>query len=444
LKEIICMVAIATAGSGGAPAVAGAPTAETDEAPPALSVADRMIIAAQINHVVKRYFAHWEGLTSAYDWDSRFEEYVKEAVDAKDRRTFSLATMRLIASLENGHSSFSDKLIRDEPYLPFHARPVEGRWVVTASWTSHLSPGDVISSVDGVPIEQWLGPIRAIVGQSNLRARDRVLLINGRTLWPQRVRLGLASSKTVTVDRTAPRGEGRPAGKPFDVATTVRDDGTVIIRIPSFDSLKFESAAMAAIRAHAGAPLIVFDVRGNGGGITPMLLLRTIMDRPYAGTIVTTPMTNAENDARRSLDPSAPPLQVMVRYGPELNQPAATAVSGAMAILMDGGCASACEDFVTRFRSGNRGPLLGETTFGSTGQPYVLEWPKWKMTLRISTKREFMPDGRPFEGVGITPDIAIPALPADFDNASDLQLERALAALRSSPASGLPESSSIR
>lgn len=405
-----------------------------EEASPPFTLADRMVVAAQINHVVKRYFAHWEGLPPEFDWDARFADYLKEAIAAPDRRSFSIATMRLFASLENGHSSFSDRLLDEEPTLPFHARPIEGKWTVTASWIAELSPGDVIVTIDGTPIDLWVAPLRAIVAQSDARAKDRVLLLQGRALWPQRVRLGLASGKIVSVDRAEPQGDRRPTPKPFEVETTVRTDGVVVIRIPSFDEPKFESAAVAAVKAHAGAPLILFDVRGNGGGNTPSDLLTTIMDNPYAGTIVNTPMTIAESDAQASFSVDAAPPRVMIRYGPERIQPTADAITGPMAVLMDGGCGSACEDFVIRFQSGKRGPLLGEASFGSTGQPYFVQSPQWKMWMRISTKREYLPDGRPFEGVGVTPDIAVPQHISDLSAKGDPWLERALAAIRAAPA----------
>lgn len=415
----------------GSSAAAQPAQAEVEEAAATISTADRMLIAAQINHVVKRYFAHWEGLPPDYDWDKQFAAYVKEALAAPDRRSFSLTTMRLIASLNNGHSTFYDDVLDNEPSLPFHARPVEGKWLVTSSFIPEVSPGDVIMTVDGIPIDRWLAPSRAIVAQSDARARDRLVLLQGRALWPQAFRLGLASGKTIAINTDTPRGERRPARKPFEVETTVRPDGVVVIRIPSFADPKFEAAAVAAVRAHAGAPLILFDVRGNGGGNTPSALLATIIDRPYAGTIVNTPMTIAENDAQASFRPdAAPPPRLMIRYGPDRTEPAADAIRGPMAVLMDGGCGSACEDFVIRFQSGKRGPLMGEATFGSTGQPYFIQWPELKMSLRISSKREYLPDGSPFEGVGVKPDISVSERIADLTAPGDPQLERALAAWR--------------
>lgn len=389
--------------------------------------ADRMVVAAQINHIVKRYFAHWEGLPPDYDWDAHFASYLKEALAAPDRRTFSLATMRLIASLDNGHSSFTDQALDDEPVLPFHAMPIEGKWAVTASWTPLLSPGDEIITVDGLPIEEWLEPHRKLVGQSDLQAKNRVLLLQGRALWPDRFRLGLGNGGIIEIERTSPRIERRPALRPREVETIVRSDGVVVVRVPSFDNPKFEADAISAVKTHAGAQLIVFDVRGNGGGSTPSALLRTIMDQQYAGSMVITPMTLAEVDARNSFNSNGNRMpQTMMRYGPAVEMPASDAIVGKMAILLDTGCASACEDFAIRFQSGKRGPLVGERSFGSTGQPFLMRWPQWGMRMRISTKREYLPDGSQFEGVGVPVDIPVPRRRSDLTDEGDPHLERAL------------------
>lgn len=391
-------------------------------------LADRMMIAAQIYHTVKRYFAHWENLPPTYDWDAKFRAYLDEAAAAPDRRAFSLATMRLVASLSNGHTHFDDGAFDDIDRLPFYARPVEGKWTVIASRTPALNPGDVIERIDGVPVDAWLEPTRTIVGVSDRRSQDRLLMYYPMVM-PQAFSLELASGRKLRIDRSAPRGERRPALPAETVSTTVRSDGVVVIRIGSFNDPKYEAAALEAVKSHAGAPLILFDVRGNGGGNTPSRLLAAIMEKPYTGTLVATPMTFAEFDAHESMEPGSNPApKAMLRYGPEVILPDPAHIKGRMALLIDGGCGSACEDFAVRFQSGARGPVLGEATFGSTGQPIDVAWPRWNMDLRVSTKREYFRDGSPLEGVGVRPAIAVPLTIADITSPGDPQLDRAIAA----------------
>ena len=87
--------------------------------------------------------------------------------------------------------------------------------------------------------------------------------------------------------------------------------------------------------------------------------------------------------------------------------------SGELFILTDGDCTSACEDFVMPFKDNERAKIVGGTTFGSSGQPYVHRFENG-MTFRISAKREYFPDGSDIEKVGIKPDVEVEPKPADL------------------------------
>lgn len=139
-----------------------------------------------------------------------------------------------------------------------------------------------------------------------------------------------------------------------------------------------------------------------------------------------TPMTIASNDASESFDGTSPALRrLMMRYGPDATLPAPDAWPGKIALLIDGGCGSACEDFVLRFKDGRRGVVLGQPTFGSTGQPYFVRFPEFGMTFRVSSKREYFPDGQSFEGVGVRPDTMIQVSRDELKRGADDQLEAA-------------------
>src|SRR5207244_1534721 len=80
--------------------------------------------------------------------------------------------------------------------------------------------------------------------------------------------------------------------------------------------------------------------------------------------------------------------------------------SGPVVVLCSPRTAGAAEDFVVAFRAGDRGPLIGEGTGGSTGQTAVLPVaPGWKIRLTVS--RDAFPDGKEFVGTGIAPDIPV-------------------------------------
>ena len=107
-----------------------------------------------------------------------------------------------------------------------------------------------------------------------------------------------------------------------------------------------------------------------------------------------------------------------------VHEPAKDHFKGKLALLVDGGCNSACEDFTMPFKDNARALIVGATTAGSTGQPYTLDLGNGMLAM-IGAKREMFPDGSPFEGAGIKPDVEIFATPDDLRQPTDIVLEAA-------------------
>jgi carboxyl-terminal processing protease len=192
------------------------------------------------------------------------------------------------------------------------------------------------------------------------------------------------------------------------------------IRIPGFGDPALEKRALELVRQFAHARTIVFDVRGNGGGSTPADLTRALMDRPYRWWREATPQTLAVLKFRGEY--AARP---QFSWGPEIKQPDKPIFTGRIVLLIDGGCGSSCEDFVMPFKDNGRGTLVGGHTAGSTGQPYIREFDNG-MILLVGSIRATMPDGTPFEGVGIAPDVPIRPTIEDLKAGRDVILAKAL------------------
>ena len=91
---------------------------------------------------------------------------------------------------------------------------------------------------------------------------------------------------------------------------------------------------------------------------------------------------------------------------------------------MDRFSCSACEDFVMPFKDNGRATIIGETTEGSSGQPYFLEFGNG-MSLMVGAARYTFPDGSPFESVGIVPTVPVKLRIADVRNGVDPVFEKA-------------------
>jgi C-terminal processing protease CtpA/Prc len=100
-----------------------------------------------------------------------------------------------------------------------------------------------------------------------------------------------------------------------------------------------------------------------------------------------------------------------------------------MVVLTGHETASSAENFLVSIDSIKRATVVGQRTFGSTGQPLSFELPGGGKA-RICTKRNTYPDGRDIVGVGIIPDIEVNPTKEDRISGRDVVLEKALEVLK--------------
>jgi carboxyl-terminal processing protease len=403
-----------------------------------LTMETRVWVAAKIYSAVHSYFAHSEGAPQ-FDLDRDYQEYLKTAFAENDRYKFDLATMSFFGKLRNGHSGFYDSWLNKNygQALGFEVWPMAEGWVVVFSRRPGLEPGDIVGSVDGKPFEEFYAAREGMLEGSSDGTRRRTFSWRA-VLWPQQFELGLSGGRKVTVDRaTAPSGPARV----FPSSAPKPPEGVGYIRIRSFEDPANEKNALAEVERLKDARAIVFDVRSNGGGSTPSNLLDRLLDRPWRDFSFTTPFeiahAGAQNQARDShpelgndpyqrgyLDAYAEFRGVQILTPGPLHPPSPGAYKGKVFVVTDGFCNSACEDFVEPFKASGRGVLVGEATNGSSGQPYFYDFGNG-MSFRVSTKRYLMPDGSPFEGVGIRPDVPVALTLADWKAGRDAALAKA-------------------
>lgn len=108
------------------------------------------------------------------------------------------------------------------------------------------------------------------------------------------------------------------------------------------------------------------------------------------------------------------------------NNVTAKKISVPLVVLTSNYTASAAEDFLIILDGlKGRATVIGQRTFGSTGQPMTFDLPGGG-NARICTKRDTYPDGREFVGTGVKPDIEVPRNVNDVILGRDTELEVAL------------------
>jgi carboxyl-terminal processing protease len=357
-------------------------------------------VAARLHELIQQYFVHWEGAPRG-DVERAYQEYVTRVSGATDRHAFDLATLRFIAALRNGHTQFIDDRADSRP-LKFRLLEVEDRWIVVGSQTSSLPNGTIVSTIDGRPVGDVVRDLSQYVAASNDRLA-RTHVFSYPMLFPERIAVGLAAGSVVVVHKSvkpdAPISFPSASEGKWLVPSRI-----AYIRVPGFGNPVFERSAIDLVHQFDSASTLIVDVRFNGGGATPFRLIDALMNKPWR----TWQATNRESREQ---------------------SPAADAFGGRLFLLVNRFCGSACEDFVMPFKDTHRAVLIGETTQGSSGDPYRTDLGDG-MRVTVGAVRYRFPDGRPFEGIGIEPDIPVALKIADVRSGRDTILDRALVLAR--------------
>jgi carboxyl-terminal processing protease len=403
--------------------------ATAQEAPShTIDAATRSYVAGRLYATVQLYFAHWDDVPGL-DLDAAFRAYLDEAMAAPDRKGFSLASLAFMTRLGNSHTGFRDAQLLDAAggTHGFSVRYLAGEWVVTASDRADLAAGDIITAVDGVPIETFYAEHARYIPSSTERFRRRRLFGRWyRFVFPLQYELALADGRRVQIDRRdTPQWPSRKTEGRWLV-----EDQVGYIRVPSWDAPRFEQRAMELLEEMRDADALIVDVRGNQGGSSPITFVNALMERPWRWWAESTPMRMAlfSYYAERGRSGFGDFARAHMAWPAEVQVPDSL-YTGTLVLLVDEGCHSACEDFVMPFKDNGRAVLVGDSTAGSTGQPYVTSFGDG-MGVAVGAKREYFPDGRRFEGVGVGPDIRMVPTAEDLRAGNDVELEAALEILR--------------
>jgi len=356
-----------------------------------LSMSEKAYVASKIYSSLQLYFAHWRGIPN-FDLDSEYKSYLSRALNTNSRFDFDLATLEFIARLHNGHTHFFDQWLEKNygQSLGFGISPVRGKWVVTWSRSDRLKAGDTVTAIDGVDVERFISDRAKYVAASS----ERVTLshvASSEFLWPERFTLTLQDGRSVQIVRANPQDIGGAKSSTTEGRWLVEGQ-VAYIKIPSFGSADYETRALEYVKEYDRAKDLIVDVRGNGGGMTPWKLIDVLMNRLWRTWEQTTLQHNALSRARGG--PST-----TLRLASQTNQPSAGAFAGRVMILIDRYSGSAAEDFVMPFRDNARAEVVGETSQGSSGQPYFFDFANG-MRLMVGSVRYNFPDGSEFESVG--------------------------------------------
>ncbi|MGN6111873.1 MAG: S41 family peptidase [Luteimonas sp.] len=239
-----------------------------------------------------------------------------------------------------------------------------------------IKPGDVITAVDGKPLQpgdDGMGPLRGKPG----------------------------TKLVLTIER---EGEDRPLQVPV-VRDTIRvasvrgrvlEPGYGLIRIAAFQAdtaADFERVLGDLQRKSGGLRGLVLDLRSNPGGllVSAVQIADDLLDK---GDIVSTRGRIPASDSRFGATPGD-----LLEGAP-------------LVLVVDAGTASAAEVLAGALHDNHRARIVGSRTFGKGSVQTLLPLDNGD-SVKLTTARYYTPSGKSIQALGIAPDVVLHAPAAE-------------------------------
>ncbi|MFP6245821.1 S41 family peptidase [Helicobacter pylori] len=166
----------------------------------------------------------------------------------------------------------------------------------------------------------------------------------------------------------------------------IKETPYLYVRVSGFDK-NVTKSVLEGLKANPKAKGIVLDLRGNPGGLLNQAVgLSNLFIKE--GVLVSQKGKNKEENLEYKANGRAPYTNLPV------------------AVLVNGGSASASEIVAGALQDHKRAVIIGEKTFGKGSVQMLLPVNKDE-AIKITTARYYLPSGRTIQAKGITPDIVI-------------------------------------
>lgn len=367
------------------------------------------------------------------NWDGVLEQYLPRIAAAHDDAEYGRILERAVALLKDGHTNVYPTAADRQDAPAILLEPIGGKPVATVVGSlpelAAIRPGMELVAIDGTPvstiIESDLDPYIASSTAQDRQLRQMRMLLNGppdskmRTRWVSPD--GAAVDAELTRNRSQHRGALKSPWPSQGFQYKELPDGVAYIGLNDFSDARVAAQFEAKFEQFRGAKAWIIDLRYNGGGSSDIAyrVLAHFIDTPMSGSADRTRLYNPTLEARGMPQP-------WHEWETERIAPAAEPrYTGPVYVLTSPSTCSAAEDFLIPLKMSKRATLVGEPTCGSTGQPLMFSI--YGATARVCTKEDRYPDGTPFVGVGVLPDVKAARSKQDVASGRDAALETALA-----------------
>jgi C-terminal processing protease CtpA/Prc len=441
----------------------GSARAFTEDEPPQtrLTEVQKIYGFSQFWKEVSYNFAHWE-TTGDLKWDKAYEDFLPRIMATGSDFEYYRELQRFCALLKDGHTNVylpNGMLEKYVGRIPLQLRAIDHRAIVSnmdVALAAEIPAGSEILEVDGRPIKAMIEEeIIPMISTSAPHIYWEMAIGSWRDagvgvlFGPKGSTASLKIRKPdgdVVMTQVArdqyERGVEWAIKKESTPLSTFRmlEGNVAYIALNSFSDNRIVDAFQEQLARLAKASGIIIDLRDNTGGssLNASAIVGHLTDKPFRGASWRTPVNYGVYKAWGAYADSIPEVEEYREYytghvyhreeSAEHEPSDGVTLTAPTIVLIGRKTASAAEDFLVMADGLDHVRYLGEPTFGSTGQPLMMDLPGGG-SARISTKRDFFPDGRDFIGVGVRPDIEVRQTVEAFLLGKDEVLENALSVL---------------
>ncbi len=403
---------------------------------------DRQLVAAGVWAEARYNYAYWDAVRA--NWDSAFAATVTYSAErpAPTDVQFYHRLRRWAALLNDGQleilppASVASRVARP----PLALRSIERRpFIIDYDANDEMRVARPerlaeILAVQGIPAATWIRdsilPEIAAANETSRWERAVAQMLDGErgTALHLLLRLPGGAERGASVTRSVPLN----ARWPLEHAALEADslpDGAIWVRVNSFadpDVLDlFDRALGDAAREGLRHRGLILDLRETAPAADTKgqayAMLSRLIERPVLTSRRRTPLYRPLADSAAWLSTPSDTIWPPVRRE-------RLAYTGPVAVLISPRTSGPAEDFLVAFLAGNRGPIIGESSAGSTGKTAVL-WLAGGWKLRVTATRDAFPGGKELARTGIAPQFPVEVRAQDVLAGRDATLDRARAYL---------------
>ncbi len=381
---------------------------------------------------------HFDPNLGGVDWDKVREEYAPRVAAVKSDQEFYRLLQEMLGRLHQSHFNIipPEAIIPEDQQEPSNGgigidlRLVNGAAVVTriepdsSAAKAGLHTGFVIKQIDGETVEQIIESFAKSADRPelrNVRLTRRILAAIGGDPGTA-VKLGFLDSqdrvREATVTRKRLKGELSPQlghfppqYTEFETKRLANGNGYLgYIRFNIFTTPVIEKVK-AAISGFSDAGGMIFDLRGNPGGVggIAMAIAGRLCEKP--GSLGTMKMRSGE--LKFTIFPQANPY------------------TGPVVILIDGLSGSTTEILSGGMQEIGRAVVVGERSAGAALPSFFQKLPTGAL-FQFAIADFKTPKGVLIEGRGVIPDIEVKWNRASLLAGRDAQLDAAVEQIRRS------------